>query len=57
MNEIIIINDEEYIFSGLTITLNYSDFISHFDFPYEHTILNNDVFTFPHSLCFFNSNI
>jgi len=40
------VNDEEYIFSGLTITLNYSDFISHFDFPYEHTILNNDVFTF-----------
>ncbi len=40
------VNDEDYIFSGLTITLGYSDFISHFDFPYEHTILNNDVFVF-----------
>jgi hypothetical protein len=40
------INDEDYIFSGLTITLGYSDFVSHFDFPYEHTILNNNVFIF-----------
>lgn len=40
------VNDEDYIFSGLTITLGYSDFISHFDFPYGHTILNNDVFVF-----------
>ena len=38
------VNDENYIFSGLTFTLSYSDFISYFNVPYEHTILNNDVF-------------
>jgi hypothetical protein len=38
------VNDEDYIFSGLTFTLSYSDFISYFNVPYEHTILNNDVF-------------
>ena len=38
------VNDEEYIFSGLTFTLNYSVFVSYFGATYQHTILNNDVF-------------
>jgi cell division septation protein DedD len=38
------VNDEEYIFSGLTFTLNYSVFVSYFGTTYQHTILNNDVF-------------
>jgi hypothetical protein len=40
------INDGDYIYSGLTITLDYSDFVSYFSSTYEHTILNNDVFVF-----------
>jgi hypothetical protein len=38
------INNEDYIFSGLTFTIDYSVFISYFNVPYEQIILNNDVF-------------
>lgn len=40
------VNDEDYIFSGLTFTLSYSVFISHFDSPFDETILNNNIFIF-----------
>jgi hypothetical protein len=40
------VNDSEYIYSGLTLTLNYDNFITHFGLPYRYTILNNDIYTF-----------
>jgi hypothetical protein len=40
-----IINDGNYIFSGLTVVLTYQDFINHFS-NYVDIILNNDVYSF-----------
>lgn len=39
------INDSGYTYSGLSINLNYDNFVNHIGNLYEHTILNNDVFT------------
>jgi hypothetical protein len=41
-----LINDSNYIYSGLTLTLDYDNFITHFGSPYRYTILNNDIYTF-----------
>jgi len=44
-----IINDTEYIYSGLTLHLIYSNFCSHFDTSdhmYSNVILNNDIFIY-----------
>lgn len=41
-----LVNDPQYIYSGLTLTLNYDNFITHFGSPYRYTILNNDIYTF-----------
>jgi hypothetical protein len=40
------VNDSEYIYSGLTLTLNYNNFITRFGSSYRYTILNNDIYTF-----------
>jgi hypothetical protein len=40
------INDSDYIFSGLTYVIDYNELISEFDSKFEHTILNNNVFTY-----------
>jgi hypothetical protein len=40
------VNDSDYIYSGLTLTLNYNNFITRFGSPYRYTILNNDIYTF-----------
>ena len=39
-------NDSSYIYSGLSYTIDYDDFISNFDYPYEYTILNNNIYTY-----------
>jgi hypothetical protein len=39
-------NDPSYIYSGLTLTLNYQSFISQIGANYENTILNNDILTY-----------
>jgi hypothetical protein len=41
-----LVNDSGYIYSGLTLTLNYNNFISRFGSPYRYTILNNDIYTY-----------
>ena len=40
------INDPDYIYSGLTLSINYSNFINNFGATYQYTILNNDIFTY-----------
>lgn len=40
------VNNSGYTFSGLTLTLNYDNFITRFGSPYRYTILNNDIYTF-----------
>ena len=40
------VNDDSYIYSGLTLTLDYEDFVNHFSDVYIHTILNNDIYTY-----------
>ena len=40
------VNNSGYIYSGLTLTLDYDNFITHFGSPYRYTILNNDIYTF-----------
>jgi hypothetical protein len=37
-------NDEDYIYSGLSLNLDYQNFVNHIGDLYHHTILNNDVF-------------
>lgn len=39
-------NDPNYIYSGLTMSINYSNFINNFETTYQYTILNNDIFTY-----------
>lgn len=39
-------NDSDYIYSGLTVTLPFNDFTSHFSEDYFYEILNNNVFLF-----------
>ena len=39
-------NDDSYIYSGLTMSISYSTFVSQFGSNYENTILNNDVFNY-----------
>jgi hypothetical protein len=41
-----LVNDSDYVYSGLTLTLDYNNFITHFGSPYRYTILNNDIYTF-----------
>ena len=43
------VNDSSYIYSGLTLILNYTGFTGHFDttgHTYSNVILNNDVYTY-----------
>jgi hypothetical protein len=40
------INDSSYIYSGLTSTLDYGDFVNYLGYPYEFTILNNDIYSY-----------
>lgn len=42
-------NDPDYLYSGLTFTLDYSDFVSNFDtsgVTYDNIILNNHIYTY-----------
>ena len=39
-------NNNSYIYSGLTMSISYSTFVSQFGSNYENTILNNDVFNY-----------
>ena len=39
-------NDLSYIYSGLTLTVNYGNFVSQIGPNYVNTILNNDVFIY-----------
>jgi hypothetical protein len=39
-------NDPDYIYSGLSFTLDYDNFVGYFGSPYEFTILNNDIYTY-----------
>ena len=39
-------NDSSYIYSGLTLTLNYQSFIRQIGSNYVNTTLNNDIFTY-----------
>jgi hypothetical protein len=39
------INDNTYIYSGITVTVDYDLFVSHFCTGYTHTILNNNIFS------------
>jgi hypothetical protein len=41
-----LVNDSDYVYSGLTLTLDYDNFITHFGSPYRYKILNNDIYTF-----------
>jgi hypothetical protein len=40
------VNDDQYIYSGLTFTLSYNNFVNYFGSPYEETILNNHIYTY-----------
>jgi len=43
------INNPNYVYSGLTETFTYLDFVNHFNIPdheYKNFILNNDVYTY-----------
>jgi hypothetical protein len=40
------VNDSDYIYSGITFTLNYDNFVSFFGSPYEFIRLNDDIFTY-----------
>lgn len=39
-------DDDNYVYSGLTFTLPYENFVNHIGENYVHTILNNDVYLF-----------
>jgi hypothetical protein len=39
-------NDSSYIYSGLTLTVDYQRFIRQIGLNYENTILNNDILTY-----------
>jgi hypothetical protein len=39
------VNDNTYIYSGITVTVDYDLFVSHFGTGYTHTILNNNIFS------------
>jgi hypothetical protein len=40
------VNDPSYIYSGISFTLDYDNFVNHFGSPYEHIILNNHIYTY-----------
>ncbi len=40
------INDPNYKYSGLTLTVPYSNFVNHVSTNYQHTILNSDVYKY-----------
>lgn len=40
------INEPDYIYSGLTATIDYEDFVNHISDNFIHTILNDNVFTY-----------
>jgi hypothetical protein len=56
-------NDLSYIYSGLTLTVNYGNFVSQIGSNYINTILNNDVFIYtgitdePHYFNIVNYNL
>ena len=39
-------NDSDYIYSGLTATVNYIDFVNHISTTFINTILNDNVFSY-----------
>lgn len=39
------VNDTDYSYSGITVTVDYESFVNHFGTGYTHTILNNNIFT------------
>lgn len=40
------VNDDSYIYSAITFTLTYDDFVDRFGTGYTYTILNNDIYTY-----------
>jgi hypothetical protein len=40
------VNDPSYIYSGISFTLDYDNFVNNFGSPYEHIILNNHIYTY-----------
>jgi hypothetical protein len=40
------VNDTNYIYSGISFTLDYDNFVNNFGSPYEHIILNNHIYTY-----------
>jgi hypothetical protein len=38
------VNDDTYLYSGITVTVDYDSFVSHFGTGFTHTILNNNIF-------------
>lgn len=45
LNEIDV-NDENYIYSGLTFTINYNSFVNYIGTNYSKIILNTDIYTY-----------
>lgn len=39
-------NDDDYIYSGLTATINYTNFVNNISNIFIHTILNNNIFLY-----------
>jgi hypothetical protein len=39
-------NDDDYVYSGLTLCVDYSDFVDHIGTYFQYTILNNNVFRY-----------
>lgn len=39
------VNDDTYLYSGITVTVDYDSFVSHFGTGFTHTILNNNIFS------------
>ncbi len=40
------VNDSGYIYSGISFTIDYDNFVNYFGSPYEFTILNNHIYTY-----------
>ena len=40
------VNNPNYIYSGISFTINYDDFVNYFEPSYENTILNNHIYTY-----------
>ncbi len=40
------VNDSGYIYSGISFTIDYDNFVNYFGSSYEFTILNNHIYTY-----------